>query len=73
MRTGWEGLSPPLGMVPSRHVTDRTRTTSVLGFKDDYTMNQWMLMGAGDIGAAVNEIAAAGMLKDEKPDFVRHD
>jgi len=41
--------SPPLGMVPSRHVTDRTRTTSVLGFKDDYTMNQWMLMGAGDI------------------------
>jgi serine phosphatase RsbU (regulator of sigma subunit) len=41
--------SPPLGMVPSRHVTDRHRTSSVLGFKDDYTINQWVLMGAGDI------------------------
>jgi serine phosphatase RsbU (regulator of sigma subunit) len=41
--------SPPLGLVPSYHVTDRSRTTSVLGFKDDYTMNEWRLMGAGDI------------------------
>ena len=41
--------APPLGMVPSFHVTDRTRTTSVLGFKDDYKMNQWVLMGDGDI------------------------
>jgi len=41
--------SPPLGMVPSFHVTDRKRTTSVLGFKDDYKMNQWVLMGEGDI------------------------
>jgi serine phosphatase RsbU (regulator of sigma subunit) len=40
---------PPIGMVPSRHVTDRTRTTSVLGFKDDYAMNRWVLEGAGDI------------------------
>lgn len=40
---------PPLGMVPSLHVTDRNRTTSVLGFKEDYTMNQWVLEGAGDI------------------------
>jgi UDP-N-acetylmuramate--alanine ligase len=32
-----------------------------------------LLMGAGDIGAAVNEIAAAGVLKTGKSDFVRHD
>ena len=41
--------SPPLGMVPSLHVTDGNRTASPLGFKDDYQMNQWVLMGAGDI------------------------
>jgi serine phosphatase RsbU (regulator of sigma subunit) len=41
--------SPPLGMVPSLHVTDGNRTASPLGFKDDYKMNQWVLMGAGDI------------------------
>jgi sigma-B regulation protein RsbU (phosphoserine phosphatase) len=41
--------SPPLGMIPSLHVTDGLTTTSPLGFKDDYTMNQWVLMGAGDI------------------------
>lgn len=41
--------SPPLGMVPSRHVTDRNKTSSVLGFKDDYTVNQWVLVGEGDI------------------------
>src|SRR5207302_6712125 len=41
--------SPPLGMVPSLHVTDRKTTTSVLGFKEDYKMNQWVLMGEGDI------------------------
>jgi serine phosphatase RsbU (regulator of sigma subunit) len=40
---------PPLGMVPSRHVIDRNRTTSVLGFKEGYKMNQWVLMGQGDI------------------------
>jgi serine phosphatase RsbU (regulator of sigma subunit) len=41
--------SPPLGMVPSLHVTDGNRTASPLGFKDDYQMNEWVLMGAGDI------------------------
>ncbi|PYR35005.1 MAG: hypothetical protein DMF89_15965 [Acidobacteria bacterium] len=40
---------PPLGMVPSLHVTDRPQTTSPLGFKDRYQMNEWVLMGAGDI------------------------
>src|SRR4051812_42306642 len=33
--------SPPLGMLPSLHVTDRQRTSSPLGFKDRYQMNEW--------------------------------
>jgi serine phosphatase RsbU (regulator of sigma subunit) len=41
--------APPLGMIPSRHVTDGASTTSPLGFKEDYRMNQWVLMGWGDI------------------------
>jgi serine phosphatase RsbU (regulator of sigma subunit) len=41
--------SPPLGMVPSLHVTDGNKMASPLGFKDDYKMNEWVLMGAGDI------------------------
>ena len=41
--------SPPLGLIPSRHVTDWNKTSSVLGFKDDYTLNEWVLMGQGDI------------------------
>jgi serine phosphatase RsbU (regulator of sigma subunit) len=40
---------PPLGMMPSWDVIDRSTTTSTLGFKDHYEMNKWLLMGAGDI------------------------
>jgi len=40
---------PPLGMLPSLDVTDRRRTTSPLGFKAHYKMNEWVLMGEGDI------------------------
>jgi serine phosphatase RsbU (regulator of sigma subunit) len=40
---------PPLGILPSLNVTDRNTTTSVLGFKDHYQMNEWVLMGEGDI------------------------
>ncbi len=40
---------PPLGMVPSLDVIDRTRLSSVLGFKDHYELNEWVLMGQGDI------------------------
>jgi len=40
---------PPLGILPSLNVIDRNTTTSVLGFKDHYEMNEWMLMGEGDI------------------------
>jgi len=40
---------PPLGMLPSLNVIDRNTTESVLGFKDHYEVNEWVLMGAGDI------------------------
>jgi serine phosphatase RsbU (regulator of sigma subunit) len=40
---------PPLGILPSINVIDRNTTTSELGFKDHYEMNEWVLMGQGDI------------------------
>lgn len=40
---------PPVGTMPSRNVIDRRTTESVLGFKDEYELNEWTLMGAGDI------------------------
>jgi serine phosphatase RsbU (regulator of sigma subunit) len=40
---------PPLGMMPSFNVIDRSLTTSLLGFKERYEMNEWLLMGRGDI------------------------
>jgi serine phosphatase RsbU (regulator of sigma subunit) len=39
---------PPLGMMPS-FVIDRRVTTSLLGFKERYEMNEWTLMGRGDV------------------------
>ena len=40
---------PPIGALPSADVIDRNKTTSVLGFKERYRLNEWTLMGAGDI------------------------
>jgi len=40
---------PPLGVKPSFDVIDRNTTESVLGFKDHYQLNEWVLMGSGDI------------------------
>jgi uroporphyrinogen-III synthase len=41
---------PPLGMFRSQNVVDRRQVTrDVLGFKDRYAVNEWALMGAGDI------------------------
>ena len=40
---------PPLGMLPSWTSSTATPRSSVLGFKDHYEMNKWLLMGAGDI------------------------
>ena len=39
---------PPLGMMPSLGI-DRSTTESALGFTDRYQINEWSLMGAGDI------------------------
>ena len=40
---------PPIGTLPSSNVIDRNATESVLGFKDQYELNEWSLMGSGDI------------------------
>jgi serine phosphatase RsbU (regulator of sigma subunit) len=40
---------PPVGMLPSLGMIDESTTDSPLGFKDHYTLNDWSLMGAGDI------------------------
>ena len=40
---------PPLGMLPSKSVVDWHRTKGVLGFKDRYEINEWTLMGSGDL------------------------
>jgi serine phosphatase RsbU (regulator of sigma subunit) len=39
---------PPLGMMPSLGI-DRKTTESILGFTEHYEMNEWLLMGDGDI------------------------
>jgi serine phosphatase RsbU (regulator of sigma subunit) len=40
---------PPIGTLPSNDVIDRRMTDSNLGFKDRYRLNEWTLMGVGDI------------------------
>jgi serine phosphatase RsbU (regulator of sigma subunit) len=40
---------PPIGTLPSLDVIDRNTTQSVLGFKERYQLNEWSLMGRGDI------------------------
>lgn len=40
---------PPLGTMPSSNVIDRRTTESILGFKEEYALNEWKLMGSGDI------------------------
>jgi len=40
---------PPMGTLPSYNVIDRKATKSILGFKDEYVLNEWALMGSGDI------------------------
>jgi serine phosphatase RsbU (regulator of sigma subunit) len=40
---------PPIGTLPSRDVIDQSRSHSVLGFKERYRLNEWRLMGSGDI------------------------
>lgn len=40
---------PPIGTLPSERDIDRSTTKSVLGFKEEYELNEWDLMGTGDI------------------------
>src|SRR5215467_2339902 len=40
---------PPIGTLPSNDVIDRRMTDSALGFKERYQLNEWTLMGVGDI------------------------
>jgi serine phosphatase RsbU (regulator of sigma subunit) len=40
---------PPIGTLPSNDVIDRSILDNNIGFKDRYRLNQWTLMGAGDI------------------------
>jgi serine phosphatase RsbU (regulator of sigma subunit) len=40
---------PPLGIMPSLGEIDRSTMPSSLGFKDQYQLNEWSLMGVGDI------------------------
>jgi len=40
---------PPIGTLPSNDVIDRRMTPSSLGFKERYLLNEWTLMGVGDI------------------------
>jgi serine phosphatase RsbU (regulator of sigma subunit) len=40
---------PPIGIMPSLGMIDEKTTKSPLGFKDQYELNEWTLMGAGDI------------------------
>jgi serine phosphatase RsbU (regulator of sigma subunit) len=41
---------PPIGIQPSLKVIDRSTTQNpLLGFKDAYEVNEWALLGSGDI------------------------
>lgn len=41
--------APPLGIQPSLNVIDRHAAESPFGFKDEYEVNEWTLLGSGDI------------------------
>jgi serine phosphatase RsbU (regulator of sigma subunit) len=40
---------PPLAILPSLGAIDRSRTESPMGFAERYELNDWSLMGTGDI------------------------
>jgi len=62
---------PPIGTLPSNDVIDRSTTASTLGFKERYRLNEWTLMGAGDILLLYTD----GLLehaRGNEPYFPRH-
>jgi serine phosphatase RsbU (regulator of sigma subunit) len=40
---------PPVGTMPSENLIERSTTESVLGIKQRYELNEWQIMGTGDI------------------------
>lgn len=40
---------PPIGIQPSLSVIDRNTNESLFGFKEEYAVNEWTLLGSGDI------------------------
>ena len=41
--------APPSGIQPSLHVIDHIANESPFGFKEQYRVNEWSLLGAGDV------------------------
>ena len=41
--------APPIGIQPSLHVIDHSTNESPFGFKEQYRVNEWSALGAGDI------------------------
>ena len=62
---------PPLGMMPSLAAIDRSTTTSQLGFKEHYELNEWWLMGSGDI-LLLHTDGLREHGPDERPYFPEH-
>ena len=63
---------PPLGMVPSFDAIDRNAAElSTLGFKDHYAMNEWWIMGAGDI-LLLHTDGLVEHARGEEPYFPHH-
>jgi serine phosphatase RsbU (regulator of sigma subunit) len=40
---------PPIGIMPTLGMIDEKRMNSVLGFTEQYELNEWTLMGIGDV------------------------
>jgi serine phosphatase RsbU (regulator of sigma subunit) len=60
---------PPLGLQPSLTAIDRGRLeASAFGFKERYALNEWQLMGAGDI-LLLHTDGFVEHMRDDEPYF----
>ena len=62
---------PPIGTLPSNDVIDRSRARGSFGFKERYQLNEWTLMGTGDILLLYTDGLLEHVRGDE-PYFPRH-
>jgi serine phosphatase RsbU (regulator of sigma subunit) len=63
---------PPLGLLPAFDAIDRNATAaSLLGFKEHYEINEWRLMGAGDI-LLLHTDGVVDHTRDDEPYFPGH-